>query len=111
MCADKQSRCWKESPETTRVVRRTKLRIGDAMRTTADAVAATGPRPPDRVAYGNIDCVRVKREVRPHRHVDNLAGSRWHATDSRPTVLIDNAQERALRVRRICSLLAGFSPH
>ena len=49
--------------------------------------------------------------TRSHRHIDNLAGRRWHATDGRPAVLIDNAQGRALRVRDICSLLAGFSPH
>ena len=38
-------------------------------------------------------------------------GSRWHAAHGRPAVLIDNAQGRALCVRRICSPLARFSPH
>ena len=79
------------------------------MRTAADAVAATGPGPPHRVACRNIHCIGVEREVRPHHHIDNLTGSRWHATDSRPAVLIDNAQRRSLHVRDICSLLARFS--
>jgi len=40
-----------------------------------------------------------------------LAGTRWDAIHSWPSVLIDNAQERASRIRRSLSLLTGFSPH
>jgi hypothetical protein len=44
------ARVGKSPWETTRVVRRTKLRIGDARRTTADAVTTVGPCPPHGVA-------------------------------------------------------------
>jgi hypothetical protein len=100
----------KSSWKTIHVVRRTKLRIREALRTTANAMAATGPGPSHRVTDRDVDSVRRKRETRPHHDVDNLAGSRWHAIDSRPTVLIDNAQGCAPCVLRIWSLLAGFSP-
>ena len=68
---------WK----TTRVVRRTKLRIGDAMRAAGDAVAAAGPCPSHGVANRDVDCIRVKRETpaRPHRHIKN-----WPVGDGTP---------------------------
>ena len=95
----------KSPRETTRVVRRTKLRIGDAMRTTADAVAAVCPGPPHRVADRDVDSVRRKREpALSHCYIDDCAGSRWHAARSRPAVLIDNTQRRVLRVRNIAPL-------
>ena len=66
------------------------------MRTTADAVATAGPRPPHRVAYGNIDCVRVKREVRPHRPHQKCTGNRRDAAHGWLAVLIENADGGAL---------------
>ena len=55
MCADKQPLRWKELLGTTRVVRRTKLRIGNARLTAGDAVTAAVPCPSHRVAHRDID--------------------------------------------------------
>ena len=62
-----------------------------------------------------LTVIRVERKpsTRPHRHIDNLAVSRWHAAHGRPAVLIENSDRwRGVFVfADICSLLAGFSSH
>ena len=74
----------KNSRSAVRIVRRTKLRIGDARRTAGDTVAALGPGPSHRVAYRDVDCVRDEHiATLPHRHIDNLTSTRWHAAHGR----------------------------
>src|SRR5207248_6181423 len=59
-------------------------------RAAGDTVAVTGPGPSHRVAYRDVDLVRHKHETRSHGHIDNLAGTRWHAAHGRVPVLIHN---------------------
>jgi len=53
----------------------------------------------------------VKRGIRPHGHINDLAGTRWDAIHSRLATLIDNTQERTFSVPRSPPPLARFSPH
>ena len=109
------SACVREdSWKAIHVVRRTKLRIGDAMRTTADTVAAKGPGPAHGVTNRDVDRARVERESTTgrHHHIDNRARSRRDAAHGRLAVLIDNSEwRRTPFVRRTCAPLARFSAH
>ena len=73
------------------IVGGTKLLIGNARCATGDAMAATGPSPPHRIADRNIELIRVKRETRTYRHFENLPGRRWHSIGHRPAILINNS--------------------
>ena len=86
---------------------------GYARRATRDTVAAAAPGPSHGVASRDVDRTRIKCETpaRPHRHIKNRAGRRWHTINGRPTVLIDNAQGGCLCIRRIRPSLAGLSAH
>jgi hypothetical protein len=86
-CACIGERSW----EAVHVVRGTILRIGRAREAASDTVAVPCPSPPHRVSNRDVHCARVKREIRPDRHIDNRAGNRWHPVYGWPTVLIDDA--------------------
>src|SRR5581483_5708646 len=70
------------------IVRRTKLFVGCAGIAAGDTVATASPGPSHRVACEDGDCVWRKRETWPDLHIDNLAGTGWHAVHCRSTVLI-----------------------
>src|SRR5262249_19993903 len=75
---------------TVGIIRRTKLLIGNARSTAGDAMAIADPCPSHCVAYVDADFVWHKREALPDRHIENLAGSRWHALRHWLSALIDN---------------------
>src|SRR6266581_32605 len=104
----------KNSCRAIHVIRRTILRIGCARKAAGDAMAASGPGPPHRVTYRDVDRVRHKLETisTSRCHIDNRAGSRWHAAHGWLAVLIENADgRRALCVGRTCAPVARFSSH
>jgi hypothetical protein len=84
---------------TVGVIRGTKLPIGRARIAASNTVAAARPCPPHCIARRDIECVWHERETLSHRHVKNLARSRWRNVGDRLSVLIDNS-DRATRLRR-----------
>ena len=56
----------------------TKLPINNARSAAGDAMTATGPGPPHRIAGRDVKLIRVKRKTRTYCHVENLAARRWH---------------------------------
>jgi hypothetical protein len=84
---------------TVGVIRGTKLPIGRARIAASNTVAAARPCPPHCIARRDIECVWHERETVSHRHVKNLARSRWRNVGDRLPVLIDNS-DRATRPRR-----------
>jgi hypothetical protein len=73
-----------------RIIRGTKLPVYRARNPTGDTVAAAGPGPSHCIACRDVECVWHKRETLPHRHVKNLARSRWRNVGDWLSVVIDN---------------------
>ena len=101
----------KSTRKAASVVGRTILRIGNARRTAAHAMATALPGPSHRVADGNVDAEGMKREIRAYRHIERLPKTRWHAVHRGATVLIDDPQRRFACIRRSHSLLTGFGAY
>jgi hypothetical protein len=81
----------KSSRVAVRIIGRTKLPIGCARIAAGDAVTVASPGPSHRVAHRDIDRVWNKYEAAlPHRYVEDLTATRWHAADRRLAVLIYN---------------------
>ena len=103
----------KNSRNAVRIVRRTKLRIHRARRTTGDAVAAFGPGPSYRVAYGDVDRVRYE-DIAPFSdgHIEDLTRTRRNAAHSGLAVLIHNldpSDSGPFLLRRPELFVTGFS--
>ena len=81
----------KDSQVAVHIIRGTILSIGCARIAARDAVAASGPSPPYRIAHRDVNCVRHKHQAAlPDRYIYNLTSTRWHTAHSRPAVLIHN---------------------
>ena len=90
----------KDSQVAVHIVRRTILSIGRARIAARDAVAASGPSPPYRIAHQDVNCVRHKHQAAlPHRYVYNLTSTRWHTAYGRSAVLIHNMNGVGGRMR------------
>jgi hypothetical protein len=85
-----RSAIGKNSRVAVGIIGRTKLSIGNARSAAGDTIAATDPGPSHCVARADADFVWHKREALPDHHIENLAGSRWHAIPHWLSVLIDN---------------------
>ena len=83
----------KNSSVAVRIIRGTKLSVGNAGSAAGDTVAATDPRPSYCVACADADFVRNKREALPDGHIENLAGTRLHAVRHWLPVWVDNPEE------------------
>ena len=95
------------------VSRRTKLSICGTWIATGDTVAVASPGPSHRVTDRDIDRARIehKRPVRSHCHIESRIRSRGPGSNSWPSVLIDDPQQRLRGVRDSRALLARFSSH
>jgi hypothetical protein len=85
-----RSAIGKNSRVAVGIIGRTKLFIGNARSTAGDTMTATDPGPSHGVARVDADFVWHKREALPDHHIENLAGTRWHAIRHWLSVLIDN---------------------